>query len=217
MNEKKWLNQWELLDIFINFCNENNVWYSADNQLLLYTTTNEKPETQEFELDVMMTLDSYEKLRTEMHNNILDNCKHSQYHSNVIKFVSNADDIDENQPFIRINLIIPTNVKNVKKLFKINNKLKNWASNLSSRKPINNLIWRLSFFNQTYKEIINILLEKENEGFLVVNGKIDKNIYKFWIPNLTFNTHIQELNNLKIQCINEYHSYLTNLFEKEEK
>ncbi|TPR54676.1 hypothetical protein [Metamycoplasma neophronis] len=216
-----------ILKEFTEICHENELWYSMDNHslLALYSEENIIEELDHF--DVMMTVEAYEKLKNKYPTRVLDSCKHSEYFMLQNKFVIDYEDIYKEQPFININLIMPTKTKRVKNYIKIKNRYLSFVnfystfnhSNISKiqnkiniaklLKPVTKLI--------TYKDIVNVLYDDAYEGFIVTEALIKKSSLNKWISNLSFRTHKEKINDIEVASINEYDNYLNNIYGKDYK
>ncbi|WP_373434992.1 hypothetical protein [Metamycoplasma equirhinis] len=212
----------EILSEFCSICETNKIWYSLDEISLLSCYSNENwAENIDFHT-VMMTFDSYEKLKELLPNRILDNTNHSDYFSLQNKFVLDNKNIYAKQAFININLIIPTKAKNIKKYLKFRNKRKisinHYATMSSSNIPkINNKIWLSKFAKKftrllTYKDVVNSLYSDEYEGFLVTNSIINHFSFKKWISNLSFKLNNEICAESPCKVIAESEIYLKNLY-----
>ncbi|AWX69629.1 hypothetical protein [[Mycoplasma] anseris] len=213
MDEQRLELKWTLLKEFVEICDNNHIWYSLDKKLLLYAINNVEEEIED-DFEVMMTFESYEKLKTLHSKFVLDNCKHNLYHSQQIKFQKDCENIEEEQPFIKINLLLPTKAVNVKKLFTTKYKMKNWACNLKLNSTVSHLIWNIPFFRWNYKQLINLIHEEIFEGFIVIGGTIDKAIKKTWIPNVNYQTKKVFYKNLYLKVFNEANVYLANIYDE---
>ncbi|QJR44374.1 hypothetical protein [Mycoplasma miroungirhinis] len=215
------MNKEFILQSFCKLCEENNIWYSLDNYSLLFAVTGfNYTENLDYH-EVMMTFESYEKLKQLFPDRVIDNTKSTQYFDKQIKFLHRDDLVYTATPFLNINLVIPTTVSKVKKYLNTKNKLKDWIyknktfkdTNISSIK-FNKIISKfLSLFirKNTYKALVNILYDKDYEGFFVLSSR-SKNIVNNWINNITYRTTNYTLKDIKVHVLDEYKEYLTNVF-----
>ncbi|AZZ65632.1 hypothetical protein DMC14_002455 [Metamycoplasma phocicerebrale] len=211
-------NKLNILKEFMEICNENSLWYSLDSNTLLALVNNLSYWDQIDHYDVMMTFDSYEKLRNLFPNKVIDSVKHSDYLSLQNKFVFDVSKIYEECPFVNINLVIPTTTKRVKKYLKYKNRIKAFVNhfstmNLTNISKIKSKIRTAKFLKPVvkginYKDIYNILYDEENEGFLVTSPLINKKSLKKWITNISYKLINIEKNDLKFKAIYEYDYYL---------
>ncbi|SYV89617.1 Uncharacterised protein, partial [Metamycoplasma alkalescens] len=137
-----------------------------------------------------MTFQSYEKLKELFPNKILDSVKHSDYFSLQNKFVHDINLINQEIPFLNINIIIPTTVKKIKKFFNLKNKIKAFTLFYSSMQKTNigviNQKIRLARMlkplikNLNYKDIFENLYDENYEGFIVSSPFLNKNSLAKW-------------------------------------
>ncbi|BAP39516.1 hypothetical protein [Metamycoplasma canadense] len=215
-------NKLNILKEFIEICNENSLWYSLDSKSLLSLVNNLDYWYKTDYYQVFMTFESYEKLKEIYPNKILDSVNHSDYFSLQNKFVSNIEEINKDCPFIDINIIIPTSIKKVKKIFKFKNKIKSSVLFFSSISFTNipkiknkikcSNILKNFFKLINYKDINEILEDYNYEGFLVTSPIINNNFLKKWLVNTNYNLRIFEKDGLKINVIAEYQNYLKNIY-----
>ncbi|QJG66273.1 LicD family protein [Mycoplasma phocoeninasale] len=211
-----------ILEEFANLCQQNSIWYSMDNHSLLAIYSSENWDDEKDHHDVMMSFEAYEKLKVIAPNRIIDSTMHSEYYSAQNKFVDDNQDLYKEQPFININLIVPTKVKNIKKYISWSNKIRSniayystWTE--SNITKYNNKIKMAKFlklfFNPiNYKDIINILYTEDFEGFIVTENPITKNATYKWLSNLSYDVQKEILNNIEVYVIQEYDQYLRNLY-----
>ncbi|MDC8927069.1 hypothetical protein PR254_01210 [Metamycoplasma hyosynoviae] len=214
----------EILKQFVEVCETNSLWYSLDEKTLLLAFTKNNFDDFMDHYEVFMTYDSYEKLKLICPKNVLDNSKHSRYFDLQCKFISDINNIYENQPFLNINLILPTTIKKLRKFVSYKNKKKSQINhylsyrntNVSSikNKIVLSKLLRPFYLTFSYKELINSLYTDEYEGFIITQNIITKNIIDKWIGNLSFRTKNVILNSLTVKVIEEYEDYLINLFGK---
>ena len=137
--------------------------------------------------NVMMTLDGYETLKANYSNNVLDNINNSEYRALQCKFVENNSDIYSDQPFININLLIPTKIDKLHKVINFKNRYLSSLNNILSYKDTNILgIKTKLFFNKllkrhfsplTFKSLYNEIYDEHFEGYIVTKNIINKTLY----------------------------------------
>ncbi|AXE60516.1 hypothetical protein DA803_00165 [[Mycoplasma] phocae] len=211
-----------ILKEFAHLCHENSIWYSMDNLSLLSIYSNEDWNGQTDHHDVMMSFESYEKLKALAPHRLIDSTMHSEYYSPQNKFVDDNQDLYKEQPFININLIIPTKVKNIKKYISHCTKMRSSVAYFSSWTETNitkfsNKIkmakfLKLFFKPINYKDIANILYSEDYEGFIVTENPITKKAIRKWLANLSFDVQKETINDIEVYTINEYDQYLKNLY-----
>lgn len=212
----------EILKKFVDICNELNIWYSMDEKSLLLLFSNKDFINNLDCHSVMMTLDGYETLKANYSNNVLDNINNSEYRALQCKFVENNSDIYSDQPFININLLIPTKIDKLRKVINFKNRYLSSLNNILSYKDTNILgIKTKLFFNKllkrhfsplTFKSLYNEIYDEHFEGYIVTKNIINKTLYSKWIPNLSFKTLEKDLNDLPLKIIYEYETYLKNMY-----
>ncbi|ACF07060.1 Uncharacterised protein [Metamycoplasma arthritidis] len=216
-------NKLKILKDFVKICDENHLWYSLDGNTLLLTISTKNFDDNLDHYEVMMTYESYEKLKAKFPQHILDNTKHSEYYSLQNKFVYDAINIFDSQPFLNINLIMPTQIKKIKKYLNCSNRVRSFVEHYATYNNTNakvkhkvNIAKLLWYFIKkiTYKDLINALHEEEFEGYIVTSPFIKKQIYlSRWLSNISFKTKdVIFLGNLTTKVISEYESYLINQY-----
>lgn len=214
----------EILKLFVDICNENNYWYSLDDLSLLSLFSNKKINEKIDHHSVMMTYESYESLRAKYPNHVLDNAKHGEYHSLQIKFLENSENIFLEQPFININLIIPTTVNKINKFINLKNKIRSTFAFYKTYKQTNILTLRhkikmIKSFAKfvkplLYKTLVNDIYDENYEGFIITSPIITKNILKKWIPHTSFKLIDAKLNEINVKLFFEYENYLIEIYGK---
>ena len=214
----------EILEEFIIICNENKVWYSLDeDSLLLAYAKNDFSEYLD-NFTVILTYESYELLKQKYPQKFLDNSKHSQYFSLQIKFMNNIQNIYESQPFLDINLLLPTKINKLNKFITFRNKLKSikcdyLSYNETNIKKISNKIywWKLLGLYKTlsYKTMINAIHDESFDGYVVTNKIVTRNWINKWIPNVSFKIKEIDFFGLKVKALFEYEPYLRNIYGKD--
>ncbi|TPI01917.1 hypothetical protein [Mycoplasma struthionis] len=176
----------EILKEFVSICEENDLWYSMDNLSLLSFFNGYILDENIEHFEVMMQYKDYEKLKYLYPQRVLDSMSHSEYFSPQNLFISaNKKEYNlENNVFIKINLLIPSNQKNILNYLKFKNRkrafmshylhyydLKNFSNKFKSflakiLKPSTKLI--------NYKDIYEILYIQNAEGYIATEGLIKK-------------------------------------------
>lgn len=219
------LNKDRILLEFIEICKNLNLFYSLDRLSLYGTMSKEHSWNNLDHHEIMMKYQDYEILKNACPNRVLDNTLHSLYHDLQIKFVDDNKNIYENQPFLNINLIYPTNIANIKKYLKHCNQARSFIghyltmTNSNDWKTKNNIIKShfLSIFYKpiTYKEVANLLIKNDHQGFLISSPIIKKDSLKYWLPNIKFETKKVIINNIEVNVLVEFDQYLKNVYEVE--
>lgn len=153
------LNKDRILLEFIEICKNLNLFYSLDKLSLYGTMSKEHSWNNLDHHEIMMKYQDYEILKNACPNRVLDNTLHSLYHDLQIKFVDDNKNIFENQPFLNINLIYPTNIANIKKYLKHCNQARSFIGHYLTMTNSNdwktkiillNLIFYQSFISQLH-------------------------------------------------------------------
>lgn len=215
-------NKKNILREFIEICNNNSLWYSLDNLSLLACINKLDFWNNIDHYEVFMTFQSYEKLKELFPNKILDSVKHSDYFSLQNKFVHDINLINQEIPFLNINIIIPTTVKKIKKFFNLKNKIKAFTLFYSSMQKTNigviNQKIRLARMlkplikNLNYKDIFENLYDENYEGFIISSPLLNKNSLAKWLTNTNYQLLKFEKDGLEINVIAEYQNYLRNIY-----
>ncbi|MBN4089310.1 hypothetical protein OF364_01535 [Mycoplasma enhydrae] len=217
-------NKIRILKEFIDICNQNDIWYSLDENSLLALKNDLSYWNETDHYDVMMTFESYEKLRRLFPDKIIDSVKHSDYFSLQNKFVQDIKEIYNECPFININLIIPTTTKKAKKFVKCPLKIKSYINHYASMtntkvasikskiRLAKTLKGLTKSFN--YKDVVDLLYDQEQEGFLVTSALINRHSLRKWITNISYKLITINKGDLEIKIISEYANYLRNIYGK---
>lgn len=222
MNEKNKINNYhEILRNFVEICNENKLWYSLANETLLSTKTKLNYYENFGILEVFVTNETYSFLKSKYKKNIIDfMCLDGFYLSTPFFYIEN------NNKFIKLIIIAPTTVGNIKKFYNIKNKIKYNYSNFLTFKngydiktkflffwfklfsifclPLENIIWHDSIY------------EKDFKGFSAINS-LNEAPSLNWFPNLTFNVEKEDFLGLKVDIIKEFPLFLENRYGKKWK
>ncbi|WP_330463453.1 hypothetical protein [Metamycoplasma gateae] len=211
-----------ILAEFIEICNKNSLWYSLDNYSLLSLVNDLEYWNETDHHEVFMTFESYEKLKNLYPNKVLDSVKYSDYFSLQNKFVYDIFKINDDCPFININIIIPSSISRIKKFFKNKNKIKSFSQfystiNYTNIPKIKNKITLSKFVKPflksiNYKDINEYLYDEKYEGFIITSPIINNSFLKKWLTNTDFHLRIFEKDGMKINVINEYKNYLKNVY-----
>lgn len=212
MNELKTNSFKEILESFDNKCKQSNIWYSLGNKTLLSVVTGNDYYSNNNFLEVLMTNESFEKLKILYKNNVIDNSLNSLYlNINPIFFELG------NNVVIKIFIIAPASIKKTEKTYSILNQVRCYVSyNLSipEMKKIKKLwIKNIScFFSPiTWQEIYSKVYKEKQQGYFVI-GDFNTNINNNWIPSLTFKMENRNFLDLSVPIIVEHQLYLHKKF-----
>ena len=164
---------------FHDLCVENKIWYSLDKDSLLSAFRHGGFIPWAEHLEVMMTPESYEKLKNIAPKHIIDFTIDPKYTSLKPSFINNINFWDKELPFITIRIIVPSTARKVQKF----------------RKPV---ISRNSRYN--IKLIIDELSDKKYEGFFTIDSRMSS--WKFnWYQVFTFERQDVVFHNLKLKAV----------------
>lgn len=190
----------KILMNFQNICHLNKIWYAMDGESLLGIVRHAGFIPWEEKIQVMMTIESFEKLKRLNPQNVVDMSFYTKNKNLTASFVYDKDDIFSPQPYIQIRILIPTSVKKVYKyksiLFWLKNKLQNKSLNL--------------------KNSINNLYHKEFQGYYLFSIR-KKRIEYGWIQSLNFKSETRYLNDIKVPIPVEYKRILKKWYGDYEK
>lgn len=212
MNQEEKANYSKILTFFVSICSENNLWYSLANNTLLSAKTNIDYYENIGILEIFVTEETYSVLRNKYKENVIDfTCSDSFYLLTPFFYMK------ENNKFIKIIIIVPTNVKKIEKFLSVKNKIRyNYSNFLTFKNGYNFFskivfgvfrIFPLFFLPLDYKETYDLLYDHDYRGFFAMNSANELSI-KNWFPNLTFKTkNISFLNN-EVKIIKECDEFL---------
>ncbi len=208
MNEKN--KYYKTLKSFTIICNENKLWYSLANDTLLSAKTNINYFENSDILEVFITNETYVFLSKKFKSNLVDFTNSNNFYLPTPFFYTK-----DNSQFIKLIIIIPTNITNVKKLYK--NKIKNNYSNLLTFKKGYNIYTKTIFFILKIfsfclvpldnKQAFNLLYDENFRGFFAINSLNEKPIMN-WFPNLSFQVVEIPFLGLKTNIIKECDKFL---------
>ena len=173
---------------FIEICKHENIWYSLDRQTLKGSQKHGGFVPWEQRFEVMVTINSYRKLKRVCQNHIVDSFLDPSFKQLAPVFVANNRDWKSPQPFIRIRILIPTTTQKLQRFFSfwtlIQNKLR--------RRP------------QNIKNIINDLVDWQKfEGYYLFEQR-RRFLKQNWIQVLSFETKTVNFSGIQTEIIKEY-------------
>ncbi len=203
---------------FITICEENNIWYTVTNGTLLGTIREKGPIKWDDDYDVMMTPDSYAKLKKMFPSNCIDGTNETKYPLVIPKFIPDRKKFLESPIFVDIFIVVPTNDKHVKKFRSLKQKINfSMQSVHSTWRPYAWYIWLFKFVSWplkflikklTYKKAIEILTVHDGyKYFYTIDNPVDPK--KINIINvLTYSTVEKPFNDFKVKVPIEYNHIL---------
>ena len=191
----------KIVDMFKNFietCNENDIWFSLDNVALLGAKRHAGFVPWHEKIEVMITVEGYNKLKRLFPENILDSSLDAGFKSLTIAWVENNKKWKEKQAFIQIRLAIPTTFE----------KFKQFKSSKYS------VLRKFSGKKDNIKRAINDLYSPQKfEGYLVLENRKSP-IEKNWIQVITYKTETLPFLGLDVPVLKEYKTVLEDWFGK---
>ncbi len=202
---------------FIETCENNDIWYAAAGTTLQGAIVNEGMIQWHEKIEVMMTIESYEKLKSKAHRQLIDGAMNSTYPLINPKFIPLDEKFNTTNIFIDILIAVPTTTQKVKDWTKISRKRaflmrklhSNYIPNSGKEKFLKGISkpFKRRYKQLTFKTAYNKLFEKKNEGYYLIHKPSCKP-YQHWIPHITLNTDIKEFEGLKIKIPVEYKTIL---------
>ena len=203
---------------FAKICKENNIWYVVTNGTLLGTIREKGPIEWDDDYDVMMTPESYRKLKKLFPSNCIDASTENEYPLVIPKFIPNKDKYLSSAIFVDIFLVVPSNDKKVRKFRslyqKINFSLQAihsvWEPYAWYIKLYKFISWPLKFFIKklTYKKAVEILsCDNEHEYYFSIDNPIDPKKINI-IKSLSFVTKNKKFTDFYVNVPIEYNEIL---------
>ena len=204
---------------FTKICEINNIWYVVTNGTLLGAVREKGPIEWDDDYDVMMTPESYNKLKILFPKNCIDTSNEDKYPLVIPKFIPDKNEYLNSAIFVDIFLVVPSNNKKVKNfrsiLRKINFSLQAihsvWEPYAWYIKLYKWLSWPFKFFikKMTYKKAIQILkCDNEYQYYFSIDNPIDPKKINI-IKTLSFATKLKKFSNFYVKVPIEYHDILT--------
>lgn len=163
--EKKELLEWA--EHFVSICEKNNIWYSVDKETLLGAKVFNAFLPWKLKFEVMMTVESYNKLKRLYRENVIDSFVDSTFNSFSVAFVKSIFDWDAVQPFISIRIILPTRIETANKYIGLWNRITQKITKI--RVNLNSAI------DYLYNEESDMILFLE-KGFKMDRTRFTKNL-----------------------------------------
>lgn len=186
-----------IFDDFLEICNRENIWYAVDGTTLLGTIRHGGFIPWDEKIQVMMTEESYQKLRIVAKTKVYDSSDDKQVKKLSGFFVDDIYSNEEVQPFIEIRQMIPTTLNNIKKY----RSFKHVFINFFKNRKLNT------------KTSINDLKASRFEGFILLENR-KQNLKKAWIQSISFKTETKIFSGKEVQVPIEYKKILSYWYGK---
>ncbi|NQZ65632.1 MAG: hypothetical protein HRT99_00250 [Mycoplasmatales bacterium] len=180
---------------FIEFASKEDIWFSMDSYSLLGAIKYSGFVPSEEKNQIMMTVDSYNKLRRLAPSKIVSSLNDKTIKKFKSFYVKDNKSSFYNQPFIEIRILCPTTIKRIKNFYSFKSKTKDFF-----KRKIRNL-----------NKAINDLQDQKFEGYLLLESE-KQDINKNWIQTLSFKTVNKKFNGLSVPVIQEYEEILSKQF-----
>ena len=186
----------DILQNFIEICEKNDIWYSLDNMFLLGAIRHSGFVPWHEKLEVMITVDSINKLKRLYPNNIVDATIDKSFNSLSLVWVENNKNWKDDQPFIQMRIAIPTTLEKIKEF-------------QSFKKGVTRF-WKKQ--HDSYKRAIEELYEpKKYQGYFLPTTRKD-NVTRNWIQVISSKVETKEIFDIKVNILKEYDAVLKNWF-----
>lgn len=177
----------EQLQEFIEIANKNNIWWGMDDQSLLGTIRHGGFVPWVEKIQVMMTEDSYKRLRRVAHGRVIDSSDTKEIKNLCGYFIKDIKDFKSEQAFVEIRILSPTTAAKIKKFkspaYKAKSLLKNQSINT--------------------RTALNMLHDVRFEGFLPLESR-KQSVNGSWIQAMSFETVEKQFLGIKVNVIKEY-------------
>ena len=144
-NNLKWFKK------FVDICEKHNLWYSVFYGTLIGAIREKGPIEWDDDFDVIMTPESYEKLKLLYPKNCLDSDTNKKYPLIIPKFTPNIDNFIDNSAWVDIFLLTQSNTQNINKYRSLKSKI--WYSVQIFKSP-----WKPRSFKEKIMKILSIPL-----------------------------------------------------------
>ena len=108
---------------FVTICKKNKIWYQVFYGTLIGTIREKGPISWDYDFDVIMTPDSYKKLKSLYPEYCLDSISNNKYPWLLPKFIPNTTKIENSTLFVDIYLLVNSSDKKIKKYTSIKTKI----------------------------------------------------------------------------------------------
>ena len=189
---KKPINNVALFRKFIETMDANDIWYSLHTKCIAGSLINNALLDWSKRIDVFIDLNSYNKMKKLFPNNVIDSSIDPDYDSLTAAWIFDNKQWQDDQPFIRIYVMVPTTIKKIKKY----------------RSSTRRLAMKVKGEKNTLDHAIDELLQTKGfEGYYIIKTRKEDNGDN-WIPNLSFKRVEAPLLGLVPKVFKEYDTIL---------
>lgn len=169
---------------FTEICDANDIWYSVDKETLLGTKVFGGFLPWKLKFEVMMTVESYNKLKRLYRENVIDSFVDKTFDSFSVAFVQNIFTWEKEAPWISIRVIVPTTVE------KANKYLSFWTR----------ITHKLKRKRTDIKNAIDSLADSKPEGYFLLEKNF-KHHESRWTKSIVFDLDKMDFEGLKVNVI----------------
>ncbi|NQZ65593.1 MAG: LicD family protein [Mycoplasmatales bacterium] len=212
---------------FVEICEKENIWYTADNGSLLGAVREKGMIPWDDDFDVMMTPESYKELKEMFPERVIDTDTNG-YPLLIPKFMKTKKEYLNSAVFVDIFVVVPTNIKNVKKYRNLINKTRfamqtihsDWIPFNFGSKLFKIISWPFKKIPKklTIDWAINLLkVDEENaDGYFTIDNPIDP-LKINWQKALSRKTEKAKFENFLVDIPVEYNDILIQKYGKDYK
>ena len=206
---------------FCMICEKNDIFYSVIYGSLIGAIREKGPIEWDDDFDVIMTPQSYEKLKQLFPNNCLDGETNRKYPSIIPKFTSNINDFLSAKEWVDIFLLTKSNVKNVKKYTSLKSKFLYSIQIFKSKwKPRSIREWLFKIFTFpfwfvfskiTYRGALNIIQKEDSkeEGIYYIMDSVFAPKYATVFKDVSFKPIKKQFSDFYVYVPEDYHMILS--------
>lgn len=183
IKEKQELIKW--VKHFVDICDKEDIWYSVDKESLLGIKVYGGFLPWKLKFEVMMTIESYNKLKRLYRENVIDSFVDATYDSFSVGFVQDLFHWEKEAPWISIRVIVPTTAE------KANKYLSLWTR----------LTHRITRTRTNIKNAIDSLVVHDKpEGYFMLEKNF-KNSTTRWANNIVFDLDKMDFEGIQVNVI----------------